>query len=117
MINSGVPLVQSLAIMQRQTEHKGLQTIIKNMRQDVESGMPLSETMTKHPKVFSRLYLNLVRAGEASGTLDSILDWISSFLEKDLALRGKIKSSMTYPVIVLVFAIGITYFLLTTIVP
>ncbi len=98
-------------------EHKGFQKIIKDMRVDVESGQPLSDTMAKYPKTFNRLYLNLVRAGEASGTLDSILDRISSFLEKDLALRGKIKSSMTYPVIVLVFAIGITYFLLTTIVP
>lgn len=117
MINSGVPLVQSLAIMQRQMEHKGFQKIIKDMRTDVESGTPLSEAIAKHPKVFSRLYLNLVRAGETSGTLDSILDRISAFLEKDLALRGKIKSAMTYPVIVLIFAILITYFLLTTIVP
>ncbi|PYE49450.1 type II secretion system F family protein [Deinococcus yavapaiensis] len=117
MINSGVPLVQSLAIMQRQTEHKGFQEIIKKMRMDVESGQPLSDAVAKHPKVFSRLYLNLVRAGETSGTLDLILDRISNFLEKQLALRGKIKSAMTYPAIVMVFAVAITYFLLTTIVP
>lgn len=117
MINSGVPLVQSLAIMQRQMEHKGFQKIIKEMRADVESGTPLSDSIAKYPKVFSRLYLNLIRAGETSGTLDLILDRISTFLEKDLALRGKIKSAMTYPVIVLVFALGVTYFLLTTIVP
>ncbi len=117
MINSGVPLVQSLAIMQRQTEHKGFQKIIKDMRAEVESGTPLSDSIAKYPKVFSRLYLNLVRAGETSGTLDAILDRISAFLEKDLALRGKIKSAMTYPVIVLIFALLITYFLLTTIVP
>ncbi len=98
-------------------EHKGFQKVIKEIRTDVESGMPLSDTMSKHPKIFSRLYLNLIRAGEASGTLDSILDRISAFLEKDLALRGKIKSSLTYPAIVLVFAVAITYFLLTTIVP
>lgn len=117
MINAGVPLVQSLAIMQRQVEHKGLANIVKNLRTDVESGTPLSEAIAKHPRVFSRLYLNLVRAGETSGTLDSILDRISSFLEKELALRGKIRSALTYPAIVLVFAIAITYFLLTTIVP
>ena len=117
MINSGVPLTQSLAIMQRQMEHKGFQKIIKDMRTDVEGGLPLSDSLAKYPKVFSRLYLNLVRAGETSGTLDTVLDRISGFLEKDLALRGKIKSAMTYPVIVLVFALGVTYFLLTTIVP
>ena len=117
MINAGVPLVQSLAIMQRQTEHKGFQKIVKAVRVEVESGTPLSEAIAKYPKVFSRLYLNLVRAGETSGTLDTILERISTFLEKDLALRGKIKSAMTYPVIVLIFALLITFFLLTTVVP
>lgn len=117
MINSGVPLVQSLAVMQKQVEHKGFQGVVKTIRNDVEAGTPLSDSIAKYPKIFNRLYLNLVRAGEVSGTLDTILDRISYFLEKELALRGKIKSAMTYPVIVLVFALAITYFLLTTIVP
>ncbi|WP_295815362.1 type II secretion system F family protein [uncultured Deinococcus sp.] len=117
LINAGVPLVQSLAILQRQMEHKGFQEIVKAMRTDVESGTPLSETLVKYPKLFNRLYVNLVRAGETSGTLDSVLERIAAFQEKDLALRGKIKSALTYPVIVLIFAILITYFLLTTIVP
>ncbi|GAA5514655.1 type II secretion system protein F [Deinococcus carri] len=117
LINAGVPLVQSLAILQRQIENKTFQAIIKSIRGDVESGTPLSEALVKHPKVFNRLYINLVRAGETSGTLDSILDRIAAFQEKELALRGKLKSALTYPVMVLVFAIGITYFLLTTIVP
>lgn len=117
LINAGVPLVQSLAILQKQIENKTFQNIIKSIRTDVEGGLPLSEALLKHPKVFNRLYLNLVRAGETSGTLDAILERIAAFQEKELALRGKIKSAMTYPVVVLVFAIGITYFLLTTIVP
>ena len=117
LINAGVPLVQSLAIMQRQLENKAFQTLLKAVRTDVESGTPFSEAITKYPKTFSRLYINLVRAGETSGTLDSIMGRISDFQEKDLALRGKIKSAMTYPVIVLVFALGVTFFLLTTIVP
>jgi type IV pilus assembly protein PilC len=117
MINAGLPLVQSLAIMQRQVEHKGFKKILGEIRTEVEGGLPFSDALAKHPKVFSRLYLNLVRAGEVSGTLDAVLDRVSAFLEKDLALRGKIKSAMTYPVVVLVFAMGITYFLLTTIVP
>ncbi|MDL2344791.1 type II secretion system F family protein [Deinococcus sp. MIMF12] len=117
LINAGVPLVQSLAILQKQIESKAFQGIIKSVRTDVEGGTPLSEALVKHPKVFNRLYINLVRAGETSGTLDSILERIAAFQEKELALRGKIKSAMTYPVMVLVFALGITYFLLTTIVP
>lgn len=117
LINAGVPLVQSLAILQKQIEHKGFQNVVKNMRTDVESGTPLSDTIVKYPKIFNRLYVNLVRAGETSGTLDSVLERIAAFQEKDLALRGKLKSALTYPVVVLVFAILITYFLLTTIVP
>ncbi|MFN4249431.1 type II secretion system F family protein [Deinococcus sp.] len=117
LINAGVPLVQSLAILQKQIEHKGFQTVVKNMRADVESGTPLSDAIVKYPKIFNRLYVNLVRAGETSGTLDAVLERIADFQEKDLALRGKIKSALTYPVVVLVFAILITYFLLTTIVP
>ncbi|WP_221088020.1 type II secretion system F family protein [Deinococcus aquaedulcis] len=117
LINAGVPLVQSLAILQKQIEHKGFQGVVKEMRTEVESGTPLSETLVKHPKIFNRLFVNLVRAGETSGTLDTVLERIASFQEKELALRGKIKSALTYPVVVLVFAILITYFLLTTIVP
>lgn len=117
LINAGVPLVQSLAILQRQVDHKGFQGVVKAMRGDVESGTPLSETINKYPKIFNRLYVNLVRAGETSGTLDSVLERIAAFQEKELALRGKIKSALTYPAVVLVFAILITYFLLTTIVP
>ncbi|NTY01776.1 type II secretion system F family protein [Deinococcus sp. JMULE3] len=117
LINAGVPLVQSLAILQKQIEHKGFQGVVKEMRTEIEAGTPLSDAIAKHPKVFNRLYLNLVRAGETSGTLDSVLERIADFQEKELALRGKIKSALTYPVVVLVFAILITYFLLTTIVP
>jgi type IV pilus assembly protein PilC len=117
MIDAGLPLVQSLAILQKQVEHKGFQKILKDIRTDVEGGLPFSDSLSKHPKVFNRLFLNLVRAGEISGTLDKVLDRVSDFQEKELALRGKIKGALTYPVIVLVFALGITYFLLTTIVP
>jgi type IV pilus assembly protein PilC len=117
LINAGVPLVQALTIMQRQLEHKGLQDIVRKVRNDVEAGTPFSESIAKYPKVFNRLYINLVRSGETSGTLDSVLERISDFQEKDLALRGKIRGAMTYPVIVLVFALIITYALLTLVVP
>jgi type IV pilus assembly protein PilC len=117
MIDAGLPLVQSLTILTKQSEHKGMRKILKDIRQNVESGIPFSDAIMKHPKVFDRLFINLVRAGEVSGTLDTVLDRIAVFKEKDLALRGKIKGALTYPTIVLVFALGVTYFLLTTIVP
>jgi len=116
MLSAGLPIVQAIAILERQTENKKFKEMLKEIRTDVEGGATFSDSLEKH-KVFSRLYVNLVRAGETSGTLDSVLDRLATFLEKDLELRGKIKSAMTYPVIVLVFAFIITYFLMVGIVP
>lgn len=116
MLNSGLPIVQALAILEKQTEKKKFQVILKAVRTEVEGGANFSEALRKH-KLFSRLFINLVRAGETSGTLDAILDRLATFLENELALMGKIRSALTYPVIVFVFAIGVTYFLLTGIVP
>jgi type IV pilus assembly protein PilC len=116
MIGAGLTLLQSLAILERQTENKKFREIIKEVRTDIEGGMAFSDALAKH-KLFSRLYVNLVRAGETSGGLDVILDRLATFLEKELELRGKIRSAMTYPTIVFVFAVGVAYFLLTGIVP
>jgi len=116
MLSAGLPIVQAIAILERQTENKKFKAMLKEIRTDVEGGATFSDSLEKH-KVFSRLYVNLVRAGETSGTLDSVLDRLATFLEKDLELRGKIKSAMTYPVIVLAFAFIITYFLMVGIVP
>lgn len=116
LISSGVPLVQALTVMSRQIENPKFSRVVNKIRNEVQSGTALSDALVEH-KVFGRLFVNLVRAGEVSGNLDLVLNRLSGFLEKDLALRGKLKSSMTYPTIVIVFAFGITYFLLTTIVP
>ncbi|WP_291425067.1 type II secretion system F family protein [Deinococcus sp.] len=117
LINAGVPIVQSLTILQKQMESKAFQGILRDIRGQVEGGTPLSDTLAQHPKVFDRLFINLVRAGETSGTLDSVLERIADFQEKQLALNGKIKSALTYPAIVLVFAIIITYGLIAFVVP
>ncbi len=117
VINAGLPVVQSLAILQRQAEKTGLKDALKKIREDVETGLPLSDALAKFPKIFNRLYVYLVRAGEASGNLDGILERVAAYQEKQAALRGKIKSALTYPVVVLVIALGVTYFLLTGIVP
>lgn len=117
VINAGLPIVQSLAILEQQAEKAGLKKALHSIREDVETGLPLSNALAKFPGIFTDLYVYLVRAGEVSGNLDGILERVASFQEKQAALRGKIRSALTYPVVVLVIALGVTYFLLTGIVP
>lgn len=116
MIGAGVQILQALRILVEQTENRKFKGIIQKVVQDVEGGSSLAEALKKHP-LFPRLYVNMVRAGEESGQMDRILDRLSTFLEKELELRGKIRSAMTYPTIVFIFAVGVAYFLLTGIVP
>lgn len=101
MINAGVPLVKSLATLQIQTENSGFQKHIAGVTKDVESGMAFADALEKHPSVFSPIYVNMVRAGEAGGILDEILRKLAIQQEKDAHIRGKFKSAMTYPVILL----------------
>lgn len=117
VINAGLPVVQSLSILQRQAEKEGMKDALKAVREDVETGLPLSDSMAKFPAIFNRLYVYLVRAGEASGNLDGILERVAAYQEKQMELRGKIKAALTYPAVVLVIALGVTWFLLTGIVP
>lgn len=117
VINAGLPVVQSLSILQRQAEKQGMKDALKAVREDVETGLPLSDSLGKFPGIFNRLYVYLVRAGEASGNLDGILERVAAYQEKQMELRGKIKAALTYPAVVLVIALGVTWFLLTGIVP
>lgn len=117
VINAGLPVVQSLAILQRQSPKEGLKDALKQVREDVETGQQLSNGLAKHPRLFNKLYIYLVKAGEVSGNLDGILDRIAAYMEKQAALRGKIKTALTYPTVVLVIALAVTWFLLTGIVP
>lgn len=117
VINAGLPVVQSLSILSRQAEKQQLKNALSKVREDVETGQPLSDALSRHPSIFNRLYIYLVRAGEVSGNLDGILERVAAYFEKQAALRGKIRSAMTYPVVVLVIALAVTYFLLTGIVP
>lgn len=101
MINAGVPLVRSLATLQSQTENKAFQKHIAGVTKDVESGMAFADALEKHPQVFSPIYVNMVRAGEAGGILDEILKKLAIQQEKDAHIRAKFKSAMTYPTILL----------------
>jgi type IV pilus assembly protein PilC len=117
MINAGLPIVRSLYVLSEQTENKKLKDTIDAVRKDVEAGLSLSEALDKHPKVFSRLYVEMVRAGEIGGILDGVLLRIAAQLENDQELRRKVKSAMTYPTIVLILAILAASFMLIFIVP
>ena len=117
MISSGLSLIRSLSILAEQTENKKLAETVNEVRLQVESGNSLSQAMAAHPKVFSNLYVAMVRAGEAAGMLDLVLLRIADMYEKDVELRSKIKSAMTYPVIVLILAILLTTVMLIFIVP
>lgn len=117
MINAGVSLVRCLSVLEEQTPSAKLREIIRDVQSRVEAGETLSKAMSEHPRAFSNLFIGLVRAGEVGGVLDECLERLATFLEKDQELRRKIKSSMTYPVLVMVVAVGIVLFLMTYIVP
>ncbi len=117
MIDSGLPLLRALAILEQQTESKQLTKVVGTVRTDVEAGSSLSEAMAKHPNAFSRLYVAMVKAGEAGGVLDSVLLRLSDTLEKEVTLRKKIKSAMTYPVVVFAIVVLILSAMLLFVVP
>jgi len=117
MINAGVSLIRCLDVLEQQSSSANLKDIIRDIENEVEGGATLSRSMSKFPRVFSELAVGLVRAGEVGGVLDETLDRLADFLESDLELRRKIKSSMTYPVLVMVVAIGIVTFLVMFILP
>ncbi len=117
MINSGLSLLRSLYILEEQTENKVLAGIISEVRQDVEKGSSLSQAMAKHPKAFNKLYVSMVRSGEIGGVLDQVLLRLADTIEKQVELRGKIKSAMTYPVAVLALVLCIVAAMLLFIVP
>jgi type IV pilus assembly protein PilC len=117
MINAGLPIVRSLYILSEQASNPKLQEVLVQVRKDVEAGFALSEALGKHPKVFNRLYVEMVKAGEIGGILDDVLLRIAGQLEKDQELRRKVKSAMTYPLVVLVLAVLAAAFMLIFIVP
>lgn len=116
MIDSGLSLIRALNILGQQTENKKLAGIVNQVRNDVEEGQPLSESLAKH-EVFPKLYVAMVRAGETAGNLDDVLLRIAETLEADVELRRKVKSALTYPVVVLVLALLSVMIMLIFIVP
>lgn len=117
LIGAGLPLSQSLRTVIDQTENKRLKDIIQDVLTAIEGGRPLGESFGKHPEVFDKVFLALINAGEASGTLDDALKRIADQQEKDAAIMSKVRGAMTYPIIVLVVIFAVMGFMLFTVVP
>jgi type IV pilus assembly protein PilC len=117
MIEAGLNVVSSLVILEEQTDDEYFSMVVKELRADVEGGLLLSQAMSRHPKIFSRLYVSMVEAGEAAGILDQVLDRVAFQIEKDTQIRRRVKGAMMYPTMVLIFATLVLCGLLMFLVP
>ncbi len=117
MIDAGLPIVQCLDILSSQLENQDFKKILLDVKNTVESGATLAEALSKHPKVFNKLFVNLVAAGEAGGVLDTILSRLAVYLEKNMKLVKQIKGAMTYPAITLAVSAVITVVILVFVIP
>lgn len=117
LVKAGMPLLRSLEVLAKQQANLKFRRIIENLAEGIRSGSTLSDAMKREPRVFDRLYINMIKAGEAGGMLDVVLDRLARFQEKSLQLRGKIRAAMVYPIIVLSVAVIILAGLLMFVVP
>lgn len=117
LINAGLPLVQSLRSVNDQTQNKAFKVVINQVIADVEGGAALSAALSKHPTVFNNIYINLIAAGEVSGTLDKALERIAFQQEKDAEIISKIRGAMAYPAIVILVMIGVVGFMIVKVLP
>jgi len=117
MIDAGLPLVQCLEILANQQEHKSFQRILLQVRQDVEAGSTLADAMRRHPKAFNNLYVNMIAAGEAGGILDTILQRLSTYIEKSVKLASQVRSALIYPIAVIVIASIVVAVILLKVIP
>ncbi len=117
LLDAGLPLVRALKTLENQSKNPAMRKVLSETSSAVEGGSTFSEALSQNPKSFDKLYLNMIRAGEAAGALETILDRLATFMEKAIRMAGKIKAAMVYPVIVLIMALGITSALLIFIVP
>jgi type IV pilus assembly protein PilC len=117
MINAGLPLVQCLDILSSQQPNPSFKKVLSQIKGDVEGGSTFADALSKHPKIFDNLYVNLVAAGEIGGVLDTVLNRLAVYMEKNEALKNKVKGAMTYPIIVLCVAFGVVAILMIFVIP
>jgi type IV pilus assembly protein PilC len=117
MINAGLPILQGLTIVAEQAENKDFRVLMGKIRDDISNGVPLSEAMSKHPKAFNTLYVNMVKAGEQGGILDVIFERLSEYLEKGEGVTRKVKAALMYPIVVMSIAVLVIIFLMIKVIP
>ena len=117
LVESGLPLLRGLRILTKQSAVPGLKSVLQGMSEAVEGGATFSDALAQHPKVFDNLYVNMTRAGEAAGSLEISLARLAEFLEKAQKIKSKVKAAMTYPIVVLCVALGLTGFMMVAVIP
>jgi type II secretion system protein F len=117
LLGAGLPLASALGILVEQTENNALKNAIKDVRERIRAGSSFHEALSHHPRIFSRLYVDMVRAGEASGALTEVISRLASFAERDLEIRSNVRAALTYPAIIVVFGICAVSFLLVFVIP
>lgn len=117
LIDAELPLIQSLGILEEQQKNQYFKNVIKTVKEDVEAGSTLNQAKRKHPKAFDDLYCNLIASGEQSGSLDIMLRRLAEFIEKNVAIRAKVKQAMIYPVAIVIFAVLVAIFMLWKVIP
>ncbi len=117
LVNAGLPLMRSIDVLKRQMKDAQLREALEGISETISAGGTFSESLTAYPKIFDNLYINMVKAGEAGGVLEVVLARLAEFAEKADKIKNKVKGAMIYPIVVLVAAVGITAFLLVTVIP
>lgn len=117
MVNAGLVLTEAINILRRQTPNHAMTELLDDVLKEIEAGKSLANALEKHPKYFSKIYVSLVRAGEAGGMLDKVLERLADNLEKEREFRGKIKSAMIYPTIIVIGMIAVVFLMMTVVVP
>jgi len=117
MVEAGVAMLRALNVMTEQTQNPRLKQALIQIRNDIEQGSTLSDALEKHSKIFDRLYISMVKAGEAGGVLDQVLNRLAMFTEERSRLTQQVKAAMTYPVVVMLIAVGVFYAMLTLVLP
>src|SRR5205814_8623719 len=117
LLKAGIPLAEALGALAEQSDNKKLEVILAEIRQKVNEGSSLADTLAQHPRVFPELYVNMVRSGEAAGNLDAVLARLAEFLDAQNALRAKVSGALTYPIIMMVLGTLVMGLLMVVVVP
>jgi general secretion pathway protein F len=117
LLKAGIPLAEGLSALAEQADNRKLQMILAGVRQRVNEGGALAEALAQHPKVFPELYTNMVRSGEAAGNLDAVLERLAQFMDEEIALKSKVASALTYPIVMVVLGVVVMSILMVVVVP